>query len=561
MTTFERRQQLVEILRQQPGLRVPQIAQALGVSQGTIRNDLNALEESGQLTRVRGGASLQEDTAFRNPSFATRARRNSANKRIIAHWAADLVEDGDSILLDASTTVYYMALELQNRQNLRVVTNGIEVARTLAKNPTNTVILLGGVLNLEGATITGPIAEKIVEDLHIQTAFVSCSGFTPDVGLTEIHLYEAQLKSKAMRSVDRIIALVDSTKFGKADLTAFAHLDQISQLFTDQDLDQGWINRLQSTCLNFSVCGERDVARYSPCGKNSRHFRIGFANLSEQIPFAVDVRHSLEQAAKAAGNVDLVLADNQLDPNLALEIAGEMLSQNLDLVIEFQIDEKIGNRIMRQFQNAGIPVIAVDIPMIGATFFGVDNYRAGFLAGTALGQWVLDHWDGQIDRLLVLDEPRAGTLPASRLQGQMEGLQSKVGEIAGSKIIRFNSGNTREISSNASEQAITQLPNLHRLAILSFNDDAAMGAQDAAKKMNRLNDVAIIGQGADRVLRKELRNPGTRIIGSTASYPERYGEKLIQVAIKILQGEPVQPAVYTDHIFINSRNIELYYPE
>ena len=86
------------------------------------------------------------------------------------------------------------------------------------------------------------------------------------------------------------------------------------------------------------------------------------------------------------------MADNQLSGETALAVAGELLTRELDLVIEYQIDEQAGNRIMDRFRQAGLPVIAVDIPMNGATFFGVDNYRAGHLAGVALGEWIAAHW-------------------------------------------------------------------------------------------------------------------------------------------------------------------------
>jgi DeoR/GlpR family transcriptional regulator of sugar metabolism len=187
VTIFERRQRLLDILRKEPGLRVPEMADALEVSEGTIRNDLNALEADGLLERVRGGAILTGDVPVRSLSFLSRLKKNAGAKLAIARQAAELVEDGDSILLDASTTVYFIARFLQNRRKLRVITNGIEIARLLAQNPTNTVILLGGVLNTESTSITGLISERIVQDLHVKTAFVSCSGITPESGLTEVH--------------------------------------------------------------------------------------------------------------------------------------------------------------------------------------------------------------------------------------------------------------------------------------------------------------------------------------------------------------------------------------
>ena len=122
MTTYERRQSLLEILRSQPGMRVPQVAQALGVSEGTVRNDLTALEDEGRLKRVHGGAILNEQNQFQNHSFVRRYKQNVAAKRAIASEAAALVKDGDSILLDASSTDYYLARALSERQQLRVVT-------------------------------------------------------------------------------------------------------------------------------------------------------------------------------------------------------------------------------------------------------------------------------------------------------------------------------------------------------------------------------------------------------------------------------------------------------
>ena len=130
MTTYERRQALLDILRKQRGLHVPELATALNVSEGTVRNDLNALENQGLLVRVHGGAVLNQQDQFQNNSFVRRYQQNAAAKLAIASAAAALVNDGDSILLDASSTSYYFAKALSERQRLRVMTNGFEVART-----------------------------------------------------------------------------------------------------------------------------------------------------------------------------------------------------------------------------------------------------------------------------------------------------------------------------------------------------------------------------------------------------------------------------------------------
>jgi DeoR/GlpR family transcriptional regulator of sugar metabolism len=255
LTTFERRKQLIELLQLQPGLRVADLAENLGVSQGTVRNDLNALEKEGQLTRVHGGAVLNQTNPLPNAVFGIRHQEHAKEKNCIGVGAAKLVEDGDAILLDASSTAYYMALNLKDRNRLRVLTNGIEVARLLAQNSTNTVILIGGVVHQDGSSVTGLLSEKIISDLHIQKAFVSCSGFSVDRGMTEVHLEEAQLKRKAIESARQVFALVDSSKLGREDMTIFARPLQITQLFTDSGISEEWKLRLRWANIPFSVCG------------------------------------------------------------------------------------------------------------------------------------------------------------------------------------------------------------------------------------------------------------------------------------------------------------------
>ena len=254
MTTYERRQNLLDLLRGQPGLRVTEIAAALAVSEGTVRNDLNALEQEGLVARFHGGAVLTERRSFRHTSFSARHRVHAMEKESIARCAAQLVADGDSILLDASSTAYYLALALETRERLRVVTNGLDAARLLAHNPSNTVILIGGILSQDGSSATGLLGEQLLQDLHVQKAFVSASGFSIERGLTEVHPEEAQLKRKAIESASQVFALVDSSKLGQEDLTSFARPDQLACLYTDAGIRQEWRERVEQAGIALKIC-------------------------------------------------------------------------------------------------------------------------------------------------------------------------------------------------------------------------------------------------------------------------------------------------------------------
>lgn len=557
MTTHERQKTILRLLKEQPGIKVSYLAELLDVSVGTIRNDLNALAAKKQVKRVRGGAVLLEPAQI--AGLPSTDIPNAEAKKRIAQWAAEMIEDGDAILLDASTTVRCMTLHLKDRKNLTIVTNGLETARLIATETAHAVILIGGVVSPDGLATTSQMSNEILENLHLQTAFISGVGFTLQKGVTERTLEEAQLKQAMLASAQRTVVLLDSTKIGKVGFAPLASLDQISNLLTDSDVSGDFIEQVREVGVNLLVCGENTVRSYSAYDGQSK-FTLGFANQSEELPFAVAVRRSVEKAAGAYQDIDLVFADNKLSGEEALRVADKLIARGVDLAIEYQIDYEMGSLIMDKFQRADIPVIAVDIPMVGATFFGVDNYRCGHVAGIALGEWVQQKWQGEFDRLIVLEELRAGTLPAARIKGQLDGLAEVVGPVPAAKIIRLDSGNTSSISEAEVTKTLQAHPKANRLAIVSFNTDAAMGALLAARRLGRTEDVAIVGQGADKLLLDEIRQPASRVIGSTAYMPEHYGEKLLELALKLLQGEPVSPAVYTDHIFITSENIDKYYP-
>ena len=199
---------------------------------------------------------------------------------------------------------------------------------------------------------------------------------------------------------------------------ALQTLRQIDHLITDADIRPEVLAKLRSSArVPITVVGANTSETYRPFAGPGRRYRIGFGNLTERMVFAQQVRRSLMRAAAGMDNVELLIRDNDMDRGTTLENAEWFVANGVDLVIEYQIDAAAGNVIMDQFNQAGIPVIAVDIPLPGATFFGADNYRAGYMAGEALGEWVKVHWDGRIDVLIKLEAFQVGATNGARLQG------------------------------------------------------------------------------------------------------------------------------------------------
>jgi ribose transport system substrate-binding protein len=274
------------------------------------------------------------------------------------------------------------------------------------------------------------------------------------------------------------------------------------------------------------------------------------------------VREGIEQAAAEAGNIELVLADNKLDGATAMANADNFILQGVDGVIEFQTDEKFGNVMMDKFRAEGIPVIAIDIPMPGATFFGADNYRAGAMAGEAAAEWVKENWEGQVDAILVLELPQSGPIPAARMQGQLEGVQNNIPNPVPEDMVFFlDSKNTQDEAFKVVSDVLPKIPEAEHIVAVHINEGTALGTIAAFEAAGRGEQLITVSQGADPSGRVEMVKEGSRHIGSTGYFPEDYGSYLVPAIIDALECKPLPPAIYVDHQFINKDNVCDFYPE
>jgi len=311
------------------------------------------------------------------------------------------------------------------------------------------------------------------------------------------------------------------------------------------------------------VVTEVEVPVETACETKKDNYKIGFANLTEDIVFTQLVRESIESEAEKAGNIELVLADNKLDGATALANADNFILQGVDGVIEFQTDEKFGNVMMDKFRAEGIPVIAIDIPMPGATFFGADNYGAGHMAGEAAANWANENWDGQLDAILMLELPQSGPIPAARLQGQLEGVLDNIaGEVPPEEMIfHLDSKNTQDEAFRVVGDTLPKIPDARHVIAVNINEGTALGTIAAFEAAGRAEDVIVVAQGADPDGQDEIAKEGSRHVGSTAYFPERYGEWLIPAMLDALECRTLPPAIYVDHVFITAENLCEYYPD
>lgn len=310
---------------------------------------------------------------------------------------------------------------------------------------------------------------------------------------------------------------------------------------------KGWIRRIPGTKKFHRV-------------NRTQLYRIGFAMQSGNLEFARAVLLGLEEAAERHG-VQLIVLDNCYSEEEALKNAEIFIRQGVDFVIEFQVNERIAPVIAHKFSQAAIPCLAIDIPQPGAVFFGVDNYRAGLMAGQALGQFAKKYWNSQVDKVLLLELPQAGPVPQSRMIGALNGIQEIIGSIPDDCIIHLDGRGTESDSYRVTEAFIKQIPQDARILIAAINDSAALGALNAIRDAGRTRDnTALVGHNATREGRIELCRPDSPLLGSIAFFPEKYGEQIIPLVLKILAGEAVPPTAYTNNALITRENIAQFYP-
>jgi ribose transport system substrate-binding protein len=237
-----------------------------------------------------------------------------------------------------------------------------------------------------------------------------------------------------------------------------------------------------------------------------------------------------------------------------------LVRERVDLAIEYSRDDQIAAAVAARFQSANIPVIAINNPLPGATYFGANNYEAGVVGGRCLGRWALDHWTGEVDELVLMDLRRAGAVARSRLSGTLDGINKVLEQRAGRmRVLYLDSDGDYEKSWRLA-RAHLQSTRALRTLLSGVNDTAVLGALRAYEEAGRSGECAAMGQNGTPEARNEMRRPGTALVGSVGYFPEKYGEMLVKMAVHILNGRFVPPTVFIGHRLLTPSNVDLAYP-
>jgi DeoR/GlpR family transcriptional regulator of sugar metabolism len=231
---------------------VSELSQLFGVSEVTIRADLQALADDNLLVRTHGGA-VPAGRGLPDISLSMRRQQQVTEKSRIGEAGATLVADGDAIFLDTSSTALAIAQRLKEHRHLTIISNSLAIAQELLDAPGITVVMPGGTLRRETASLIGPEGIDLLRKFNIQKGFFGAHGLSVPEGLTDVSAAEAEVKRPLVAMCRQVVAVLDATKWGRVGLASFARLDEIDTVITDSHAPQERIAEIRAHGIDVLV--------------------------------------------------------------------------------------------------------------------------------------------------------------------------------------------------------------------------------------------------------------------------------------------------------------------
>lgn len=251
MLAVQRRARIQAELERDGTVRVADLVELLGVSDMTIRRDLEIMQREGLLEKVHGGATVKSEPSTAEPGFEVKSERRPAEKEMIARRAAQLVQPGSAIAISAGTTTHALARHILSVPGLTVVTNSIWVADVLHRNAQDSMsVLLTGGLRTPSDALVGPLAISALSSLHLDAVFMGVHGMDPQAGFSTPNLLEAETNRAMVRAARRLVVVADSSKWGVIGLSSMAELSEASVVVSDTGLPA------QASAVLSDRCGE-----------------------------------------------------------------------------------------------------------------------------------------------------------------------------------------------------------------------------------------------------------------------------------------------------------------
>lgn len=248
MLAIERKNEIIAMLHEEKKVVVSELSQLFKVTEETIRRDLEKIEKEGLAKKTYGGAVLNESLNVDLP-YNVRMKTNVSGKKYIGELIGAMINDGDHLILDASSTALFVAQNIKNKKNITVITNSIEIILELSDRKGWKVMLTGGEVKDSSLALVGYQAERMIQSYHVDLSIFSCKGFDAVKGLTDSNENDAQIKKALLQSAKKNILAIDHSKFDKVSFTNICDISEVDMLVTDVEPNERWKQVLNTAGL------------------------------------------------------------------------------------------------------------------------------------------------------------------------------------------------------------------------------------------------------------------------------------------------------------------------
>lgn len=549
LTKEERLQQMVELFKRKRQIRVTRLSHTFDVTPATIRSDLKELQRRGVIAVNHGYGELLDNTG--SPFAAEREYGEDDKVQIVAARATGHVESGDIVYLDDSSFSQVTARMLEHARDVTVVTTSLQVAYVLTKReyPCE-IVTLSGALKPLGNNDRPLISEPIIEQLALDKAFLGIA--------TVAKSGQFALEDRARREVVRalcssskqVFACMTSDRLTHGQITepvsSFEEISKsLAEIIVDEALDNDTARSVFPEHVPVALCGDDHTYYLSRNpGKD-----IGFSVYPGYFDFRQEVNESIENACKNREGCTLHRRQNSGTYETIIDNIDHLVAENVDLLIDYSSNYEVAVLVAQKAQKMSIPLIMVDLPVQNAVYFGANNLLAGQIAGANAARYITDHWSGKIDTILILEKAISGSVVRQRVIGSIHEIRERV-QVNSKTIKHIDCTRGIDYYGHKLERYLDRLKPDETCLVLSFGEDTTVETHEMVSMYVKDRSIIMVGQNYSYHVAHMMQQPQSPLLGVVSYAQDQYGERIIDLATRLLEGQKVNPVNYTEHEWI-----------
>lgn len=542
----QRQERILQLLTDDKEIRISTLANKLKVSVLTIRNDLSALELKGKVLRKHGSAILFEPSI--NQGSSSDFTEFSPRANILAKHSIMHIKPEDTIFLDGGEVSRCIASSLPPLTNLSIWTNNLMILEVLRKNRyAYPIQVTGSAFSMEKQRFSLSSHQGLPNSLIIDKAFICCNSYAGNTFFLSDD-EDASTIEAVCECAAKIYLILDSHFLdiqGKLAFPYKRYISKIQEVLIDDGIGSFRANTLFSRQDPLIICGPG----YTYRNVRKHQHRIGFLVNKDRNYFVQAVHNSLLEATSTCKSVSLVIRECDGDYTSAVQALNLLLQENIDLVIDYSLCMESLMYIGEKCLAHDIRLISVDYMAPGSIYFGADNASAGRIAGEHASLYINEHWNSSVDHLLVLGKYGYEPITKLRISSALEHLQKSVSRLPDT-IHTIEWGHPEVNPTQELVRLLKQTPKDEPMLILAFNLRHLLASYDLILQYRESNNTIIVGHNYTKQIEELMKIGNSPILGCVHYNPEAYGQNIMDLALRLLEGGTVQQRNYTNLTWI-----------